>query len=176
MNVMFFFFFKQKTAYEIYQCDWSSDVCSSDLKAKGKQITETRVARADKASIGKPIPVGKQIRYQRAKTTSTYAFKSTRIKSTPPDTMKRTFKQMPSKKHNMLFQCMLHQTIFLSQKMFEVPINATDRKGHGYSTLHSKTRPDCIRTIAVTRCLGSLGHFSSKTTRMGLTVFWRRII
>ena len=28
----FFFFFKQKTAYEIYQCDWSSDVCSSDLK------------------------------------------------------------------------------------------------------------------------------------------------
>ena len=28
-----FFFFKQKTAYEIYQCDWSSDVCSSDLVA-----------------------------------------------------------------------------------------------------------------------------------------------
>ena len=28
---IFFFFFKQKTAYEIYQCDWSSDVCSSDL-------------------------------------------------------------------------------------------------------------------------------------------------
>ena len=27
----FVFFFKQKTAYEIYQCDWSSDVCSSDL-------------------------------------------------------------------------------------------------------------------------------------------------
>ena len=22
---------KQKTAYEIYRCDWSSDVCSSDL-------------------------------------------------------------------------------------------------------------------------------------------------
>ena len=28
---MFFFFFKQKTAYEIKECDWSSDVCSSDL-------------------------------------------------------------------------------------------------------------------------------------------------
>ena len=28
---VFVFFFKQKTAYEIYQCDWSSDVCSSDL-------------------------------------------------------------------------------------------------------------------------------------------------
>ena len=30
-DLMIFFFFKQKTAYEIYQCDWSSDVCSSDL-------------------------------------------------------------------------------------------------------------------------------------------------
>ena len=27
----FVFFFKQKTAYEILTCDWSSDVCSSDL-------------------------------------------------------------------------------------------------------------------------------------------------
>src|SRR5213595_3997204 len=26
-----FFFFKQKTAYEITEGDWSSDVCSSDL-------------------------------------------------------------------------------------------------------------------------------------------------
>ena len=26
-----FFCFKQKTAYEIKECDWSSDVCSSDL-------------------------------------------------------------------------------------------------------------------------------------------------
>src|SRR5881275_2447652 len=31
MLVFFFFFFKQKTAYEIVPCDWSSDVCSSDL-------------------------------------------------------------------------------------------------------------------------------------------------
>ena len=29
--MIFFFFFKQKTAYEIKECDWSSDVCSSDL-------------------------------------------------------------------------------------------------------------------------------------------------
>src|SRR6056300_821444 len=27
-------FFKQKTAYEFSECDWSSDVCSSDLKQK----------------------------------------------------------------------------------------------------------------------------------------------
>src|SRR3546814_6664398 len=30
----FFFFFKQKTAYEMRISDWSSDVCSSDLDLK----------------------------------------------------------------------------------------------------------------------------------------------
>src|SRR3546814_1548536 len=30
-----FFFFKQKTAYEMRISDWSSDVCSSDLAAGG---------------------------------------------------------------------------------------------------------------------------------------------
>src|SRR3546814_1075879 len=31
--MLFVFFFKQKTAYEMRISDWSSDVCSSDLKA-----------------------------------------------------------------------------------------------------------------------------------------------
>src|SRR3546814_12263222 len=31
----FFFFFKQKTAYEMRISDWSSDVCSSDLFRRG---------------------------------------------------------------------------------------------------------------------------------------------
>src|SRR3546814_1529981 len=31
LYVWFFFFFKQKTAYEMRISDWSSDVCSSDL-------------------------------------------------------------------------------------------------------------------------------------------------
>src|SRR3546814_2435483 len=31
--MFFFFFFKQKTAYEMRISDWSSDVCSSDLFA-----------------------------------------------------------------------------------------------------------------------------------------------
>src|SRR3546814_2677694 len=30
--MFFFFFFKQKTAYEVRISDWSSDVCSSDLR------------------------------------------------------------------------------------------------------------------------------------------------
>src|SRR3546814_1332949 len=33
MSSYFFFFFKQKTAYEMRISDWSSDVCSSDLLA-----------------------------------------------------------------------------------------------------------------------------------------------
>src|SRR3546814_9673506 len=32
-----FFFFKQKTAYEMRISDWSSDVCSSDLLAADRQ-------------------------------------------------------------------------------------------------------------------------------------------
>src|SRR3546814_15857555 len=35
-----FFFFKQKTAYEMRISDWSSDVCSSDLKTS-KEIQES---------------------------------------------------------------------------------------------------------------------------------------
>src|SRR3546814_10619066 len=31
--LFFFFFFKQKTAYEMRISDWSSDVCSSDLRS-----------------------------------------------------------------------------------------------------------------------------------------------
>src|SRR3546814_6206842 len=33
---MCFFFFKQKTAYEMRISDWSSDVCSSDLDSSGQ--------------------------------------------------------------------------------------------------------------------------------------------
>src|SRR3546814_1326539 len=37
MVYVVFFFFKQKTAYEMRISDWSSDVCSSDLMAVGYQ-------------------------------------------------------------------------------------------------------------------------------------------
>src|SRR3546814_14476029 len=36
-----FFFFKQKTAYEMRISDWSSDVCSSDLRPKGVFLIPT---------------------------------------------------------------------------------------------------------------------------------------
>src|SRR3546814_20604277 len=37
--VYFFFFFKQKTAYEMRISDWSSDVCSSDLSERGRRMS-----------------------------------------------------------------------------------------------------------------------------------------
>src|SRR3546814_1498967 len=40
-----FFFFKQKTAYEMRISDWSSDVCSSDLEVKARG--QNRRARSD---------------------------------------------------------------------------------------------------------------------------------
>src|SRR3546814_7305963 len=39
----FFFFFKQKTAYEMRMSDWSSDVCSSDLRTVLRQAQHERV-------------------------------------------------------------------------------------------------------------------------------------
>src|SRR3546814_2482160 len=42
---MLFFFFKQKTAYEMRISDWSSDVCSSDLDAGVAALLFTDVGR-----------------------------------------------------------------------------------------------------------------------------------
>src|SRR3546814_6378790 len=42
MFYIFIFFFKQKTAYEMRISDWSSDVCSSDLRSRA---TTTATAR-----------------------------------------------------------------------------------------------------------------------------------
>src|SRR3546814_2362864 len=46
---MVFFFFKQKTAYEMRISDWSSDVCSSDLTDQGGE-------RARRAYRRPPVP------------------------------------------------------------------------------------------------------------------------
>src|SRR3546814_9213575 len=42
-----FFFFKQKTAYEMRISDWSSDVCSSDLVADAVAVRIGEAARID---------------------------------------------------------------------------------------------------------------------------------
>src|SRR3546814_6181987 len=42
MLLFLFFFFKQKTAYEMRISDWSSDVCSSDLHGRDGALPEGR--------------------------------------------------------------------------------------------------------------------------------------
>src|SRR3546814_3987212 len=44
-GTFFFFFFKQKTAYEMRISDWSSDVCSSDL-SRGRSTPAPRLQPA----------------------------------------------------------------------------------------------------------------------------------
>src|SRR3546814_10346329 len=54
---MFFFFFKQKTAYEMRISDWSSDVCSSDLSTEtGRSGSQTQAPSSNRASGGGSIP------------------------------------------------------------------------------------------------------------------------
>src|SRR3546814_6339054 len=65
--VFFFFFFKQKTAYEMRISDWSSDVCSSDLYveiAHGAQL-QTRYAHMSRLAVapGERVRKGDVIGY-----------------------------------------------------------------------------------------------------------------
>src|SRR3546814_4594121 len=43
--LVLFFFFKQKTAYEMRISDWSSDVCSSDLIPNVPRLLDRRMMR-----------------------------------------------------------------------------------------------------------------------------------
>src|SRR3546814_8577703 len=49
------FFFKQKTAYEMRISDWSSDVCSSDLRAQAARSARIR-RRPGHPGTGPPPP------------------------------------------------------------------------------------------------------------------------
>src|SRR3546814_3730752 len=50
-----FFFFKQKTAYEMRISDWSSDVCSSDLPASRLLAQPAQVRAAARGLFDEPI-------------------------------------------------------------------------------------------------------------------------
>src|SRR3546814_5339160 len=62
-----FFFFKQKTAYDMRISDWSSDVCSSDLQ-HGAQGEVHRTAAAPAA----PVPAQQQGAEQRPRQNAEY--------------------------------------------------------------------------------------------------------
>src|SRR3546814_2820401 len=55
-----FFFFKQKTAYEMRISDWSSDVCSSDLLLFGHPFLTSHFQYADLPLFGR-IPLASAV-------------------------------------------------------------------------------------------------------------------
>src|SRR3546814_10162829 len=72
---MCFFFFKQKTAYEMRISDWSSDVCSSDLSLKAladvdwqqvEALGESALAHADRLlhSLIEHLPAAEKILWE----------------------------------------------------------------------------------------------------------------
>src|SRR3546814_11456697 len=64
VDILLFFFFKQKTAYEMRISDWSSDVCSSDLHAGrdrhrlrgGREEAERDARQAGRIHVMDPEP------------------------------------------------------------------------------------------------------------------------
>src|SRR3546814_8027917 len=61
-NLVFYVLFKQKTAYEMRISDWSSDVCSSDLRVIGSDFRRSGAVDApgvDDRSCINPIGVQK---------------------------------------------------------------------------------------------------------------------
>ena len=91
--IFIFFFFKQKTAYEIYQCDWSSDVCSSDLVTR--LLEESTSRRPDRRnSAGSTVAPSSNTR--------------TRLGSMPRTrTRSRCFRAMSCAFSRMLSPCFL---------------------------------------------------------------------
>src|SRR3546814_12760790 len=51
-----FFFFRQKTAYELRISDWSSDVCSSDLQCAGVELEQLDAGRVDAIALQQQRP------------------------------------------------------------------------------------------------------------------------
>src|SRR3546814_7992557 len=60
--MLFVFFFKQKTAYELRISDWSSDVCSSDLQRIGdlRRLRRRMALVRDADRIGEPVALHRQ--------------------------------------------------------------------------------------------------------------------
>ena len=88
MSFIFFFFFKQKTAYEIYQCDWSSDVCSSDLPYNVSQWFNQDIEISERLKYAKQLHDGllKLASKPKDNNYTVKSFVSESCKDVPPDT------------------------------------------------------------------------------------------
>src|SRR3546814_7048342 len=94
MSVCLFFFFKQKTAYEMRISDWSSDVCSSDLhEATDDDDDDDDRRRSPPTSPEPEYPepeVSKPPAGDPASTPTTDARQPPRVARPPADDIRRT--------------------------------------------------------------------------------------
>src|SRR3546814_19175715 len=115
--LLFFFFFKQKTAYEMRISDWSSDVCSSDLacgsaaadRGSGARLRTTGWSAAERprrverrrraAGRSEERRVGKECVSTCRSRWSTYPYKK-KIKDNRPEITKQTENNIIEKTHN----------------------------------------------------------------------------
>src|SRR3546814_7823269 len=69
MLLVWFFLFKQKTAYEMRISDWSSDVCSSDLIAAGHPALSRRADPVAGPARPSPDILNRRCRAEAARST-----------------------------------------------------------------------------------------------------------
>src|SRR3546814_9130395 len=81
---MLFFFFKQKTAYEMRISDWSSDVCSSDLPDPGKPQVGVSAAGVQAVERVKKDPIYQGIAGSAAEGARDAAAQSVAVPTAPP--------------------------------------------------------------------------------------------
>src|SRR3546814_9263182 len=91
----FFFFFKQKTAYEMRISDWSSDVCSSDLEDRRRHLHlhQREHHHREPAEQQRSAPWLSQ---RKSSATRTSPPSSRRARSSPSSTASSSVRTMPS--------------------------------------------------------------------------------
>src|SRR3546814_8932958 len=61
LNFVMFFFFKQKTAYELRISDWSADVCASDLEGDHHALKGKAAALRRQHLVGHRLRAGQRV-------------------------------------------------------------------------------------------------------------------
>src|SRR3546814_6197470 len=98
-----FFFFKQKTAYEVRISDWSSDVCSSDLRhAALRRILGVEVPRRRQQRKPGQVALAAQREAEREETAHAVAEQHRRRGFLRPQSIQRALKAAGDRKSTRL--------------------------------------------------------------------------
>src|SRR3546814_8856460 len=91
MHFLVFFFFKQKTAYEMRISDWSSDVCSSDLPRTRPDLPNHEPRGCSRgASYSWYLYSGNRVKYPLVRSRLVKLWRAARATMTPVAAWKRS--------------------------------------------------------------------------------------